>query len=489
MDKILIVDDEPNNLDVLRNCLREAGFKVLVAENGETVLKRINYIKPDLILLDVMMPGIDGFETCRCLKKSEVTKDTPIIFITAKTESFDKVKGLEIGAVDYIAKPFQPVEVIARVNKHLTIRTLQKELEEARHIAENANQAKSTFLANMSHELRTPLNGILGYAQILKRSKNLTTHQIEGLNIISKNGHHLLTLINDLLDLAKIEVGKLELFPAPTNLPRLLDGVVDIIRIAAQQKEIQFFFEVPQDLPVIVEADEKRLRQILLNLLGNAVKFTDEGAVILRLKNQVLNKNSVTIRFEIQDTGIGLTQEQTHRIFQSFEQVGDKKKRLEGTGLGLSISCQLVELMGGHLKISSVFSIGSVFWFEINLPLLKEACFEQSTETQEITGYQGKDFPLLTVVTKPKETVTSKLISPPPAELDVLYELTMFGNLERVREKAQQLEEIDAKYAPFAHKLCEHAKQFEDEPILGLLESLMENKLTTNSPTDEAQNK
>ncbi len=139
-NKILIVDDEPNNLDVLNNCLRDADFKVLTAESGVSALKRVNYIKPDMILLDVMMPGMDGFETCRRLKKNEVTKDTPIIFITAKVETVDKVEGLEIGAVDYITKPFEAAEVIARVNRHLTIHNLHKQLEAKNKELEKKNQ-------------------------------------------------------------------------------------------------------------------------------------------------------------------------------------------------------------------------------------------------------------------------------------------------------------------------------------------------------------
>jgi predicted ATPase/signal transduction histidine kinase/tRNA A-37 threonylcarbamoyl transferase component Bud32 len=320
--------------------------------------------------------------------------------------------------------------------------------------ADLANQAKSTFLANMSHELRTPLNGILGYAQILKRSHNLTTTQIDGLDIISKSGNHLLTLINDILDLAKVEAGKLELFPAPINLFLLLDGVASIMQIAAQQKDIEFILETSQDLPITVETDEKRLRQILLNLLGNAVKFTNDGKVTLKVKNQVINNNLVTIKFEIQDTGVGMTSEQTQQIFQAFEQVGDKKKRFEGTGLGLSISRQLVELLGGELKVSSSLGTGSIFWFEITLSVLEKGHFVQPKS--------------------PKIITTDKLIPPPLAELKNLYELTMFGDLELVQEQAQQLEKIDIKYAAFANKLCEHAKQFEDEPILALLESFMD---------------
>jgi predicted ATPase/signal transduction histidine kinase/tRNA A-37 threonylcarbamoyl transferase component Bud32 len=341
-------------------------------------------------------------------------------------------------------------KVAERTNELKQEIVVRKRAEEK---AEAANQAKSAFLANMSHELRTPLNGILGYAKILKRSDNLISSQIDALNIISKSGNHLLTLINDILDLAKVEAGKLELFTAATNLLMLLDGVEGIMQIGAQQKGIQFFLEASENLPVTVEADEKRLKQILLNLLGNAIKFTNNGHVLLIVKNQLVKDNLVTIKFEIQDTGVGMTPEQTQQIFQIFEQVGDKKKRLEGTGLGLSISRQLVELMGGKLQVSSKFGKGSTFWFEITLPILELGNFVSAKI--------------------PKVVKTEKLIPPPLAELKILYELTMFGDLELVKEKAQQLEKRDVKYAAFAQKLCEHAKQFEDEPILALLESFM----------------
>jgi len=167
--KILIVDDEPNNLDVLHHCLQEAGFKVLAVENGEAALKRVNYIKPDLILLDVMMPGMDGFETCRHLKKNEVTKDTPIIFITGKTDSVDKVKGLEIGAVDYISKPFQAVEVVARVNKHLTISNLQKQLE-----AKNAQLQDSVYHLESLATLGKATNEAQNVAEMMENAMKVT---------------------------------------------------------------------------------------------------------------------------------------------------------------------------------------------------------------------------------------------------------------------------------------------------------------------------
>lgn len=342
-------------------------------------------------------------------------------------------------------------KVFERTNELRQEILVRKRAEEK---ADAANQAKSSFLANMSHELRTPLNGILGYAKIIKRSDNLNSSQIDSLNIITKSGNHLLTLINDILDLAKVEAGKLELFTAATNLLMLLEGVEGIMQIGAQQKGINFILEVSEDLPVTVEADEKRIKQILLNLLGNAIKFTNNGYVILIVKNKSLNNKLVTIRFEIQDTGVGMTPEQIQQIFQVFEQVGDKKKRLEGTGLGLSISRQLVELMGGELQVSSEFGKGSTFWFEITVPVLKQGNFVQPKIPNNVV-------------------IIDKIIPPPPAELKILYELTMFGNLELVQEKAQELEKIDVKYAAFAQKICEHAKQFEDEPILALLESFI----------------
>ncbi|MGL5082548.1 MAG: ATP-binding protein [Microcoleaceae cyanobacterium] len=271
------------------------------------------------------------------------------------------------------------------------------QLQSVTKIADDANQAKSEFLSNMSHELRTPLNGILGYAQILKRDRTLTPQQSDGLNIIQKSGNHLLTLINDILDLSKIEARKMELYPSDTHLASFLDSITELMRMRALEKDILFKLELDSALPAGVKADEKRLRQVLLNLLGNAVKFTDQGQVILRVKQVRTEADQATLRFEIIDTGVGMTPEQLQKIFQPFEQVGDSKKRSEGTGLGLAITQQLVGLMGGELQVSSESGKGSTFWFEATFPVIETWIESQPEITQQIAGYQGQKRTILVV--------------------------------------------------------------------------------------------
>ncbi|MFN6569757.1 AAA family ATPase [Dendronalium sp. ChiSLP03b] len=257
-------------------------------------------------------------------------------------------------------------------------------LQKAEAAAQSANRAKSEFLANMSHELRTPLNGILGYAQILQRDKDLTSLQKNGLNIIYQCGNHLLNLINEVLDLSKIEARKMELYPTEFHFSQFLEGIAEICQIRAQQKGISLIYQPTSNLPQGVKADEKRLRQVLINLLGNAVKFTEVGEVTF-----TVGYHNHKIRFQVEDTGVGMAPEQLQEIFLPFHQVGENNRKIEGTGLGLSISRKLVQMMGGEIQVESTLGKGSVFFFDLELQEVKQSSELFKAEMRNIIGYKG----------------------------------------------------------------------------------------------------
>ena len=253
-------------------------------------------------------------------------------------------------------------------------------LAEAQRLA----QVRSDFLAQMSHELRTPLNGILGYAQILRRDRALDQTQRRAVGVIQHSGEHLLNLINDILELAKIEAGKLTLSPSNVALPRFVNAIAEMIRVKADQKGLAFSCELAAGLPAAIEVDEKRLRQILLNLLSNAIKFTDRGHVRLAVMLSPAGK----LRFEVHDTGVGIAPEQRDIIFQAFEQTGDIGRRRGGTGLGLAITRQFLQLMGGEIAVRAAEGGGSVFWFELD-PRPASVPHDSPAIEQLVTGYEG----------------------------------------------------------------------------------------------------
>jgi len=373
---LLIVDDVPANVSVLFDFLTNEGFKVLVAQDGKRAIQKAEYAMPELILLDVMMPGMDGFEACQVLKSKQQTQDIPIIFMTALADTVDKVKGFALGAADYVTKPIQHEEVLARVNNHLNFTRLQRQLEKrtlqleqsnlenerARRSADAANRAKSVFLANMSHELRTPLNAIIGYSEMLREEVQDMGYEdiIPDLDKIQTAGKHLLGIVSDVLDIAKIEAEKIELKNHEFDIAALIEDVVTVIEPSMENGN-QLITEYASDIGTMI-ADEAKIQQILLNLLSNAIKFTQNGRITLSA-----SRSDEWVSFTVADTGIGISEQQLEYIFKPFTQIdGSSTREYGGTGLGLAICEHYCMMMQGNVSATSELGKGSVF--HVNVP-------------------------------------------------------------------------------------------------------------------------
>jgi two-component system, sensor histidine kinase len=378
--KILLVDDVPDKLLALEVVLQELGETVVAVNSGGEALRRLLNEDFAVILLDVNMPGMDGFETAALIRQRKQSEHTPIIFLTAFADDTHANRGYSLGAVDYILTPVVPEvlrsKVAVFVDLYRLTQQVKRQAEERialahehamRVAAEKANVAKNEFLANVSHELRTPMNAIIGMTD-LSLSETLSPLVREYLTTVQSSAHVLLELLNEILDLSKIEAGKFTLQNVPFRLHELVNDVVRIYNFRAADKSLELRCRISEFTPNELLGDPLRLRQILLNLLSNALKFTDQGHVAIELTAGNITPKDVRLQFSIADTGIGISAADQQRIFAPFTQVDPSStRRYGGTGLGLAIASDLIRAMGGELSVRSELGAGSTFNFNILL--------------------------------------------------------------------------------------------------------------------------
>ncbi len=332
--KILIFDDNIANLIALENALDDLGVEFVRALSGDEALELSLRNEFTLAIIDVQMPGMDGYETVEHLKSVKKTRYLPIIFVSAVySDEFYVRKGMDVGAVDFIIKPIRSPLLIGKVRIFIELYTQQyqlkkllkekeaytKELKKAKEKAEYATQSKSIFLTNMSHELRTPLNGVIGMGDLLSKTK-LTKQQKEYLTNIRFSGEDLSKIINDLLDFSMIEARQLQVDSIPFSIHEQIDNVIKVLQLKANEKNIVLDFNIDKGGPSYIKSDPVRIKQIIINLINNAIKFTEKGNVKLKVLFQDINDSEVILRFEVIDSGIGIKEDILNKMLDEFTQ-------------------------------------------------------------------------------------------------------------------------------------------------------------------------
>ncbi len=353
--KVLIVDDITKNIQLVANFLKQAGYEINFAISGKTALKHIEKEKFDLILLDIMMPEMDGFEVCKILKSNDETKDIPIIFLTAKTDIESITKAFKLGGIDYITKPFNKAELLARVTTHLKLQLQKRNLKEL-------NATKDKFFSIIAHDLKSPLNHLLGLSEILQKEleSDRATDILALANLINESAKSGRLLLENLLEWSRSQTGSMNFCPEILNLEKLTNEVIQLNENNAKQKNISLKSTIKSG--VNAYADENMIKTILRNLISNSIKFTLEGGEIILKASKA--KNVVT--YSVSDNGIGIKPEDINKLFKidvNPKSIGQSKEK--GTGLGLILCNEFIQKNGGKIWVESKFGEGSTFIFSL----------------------------------------------------------------------------------------------------------------------------
>ena len=392
-NKILVVDDTVRNLQLLCEILGEdSSYKVNVARNGVEALDMVERINFDLILLDIQMPVMDGFETIKKIKEMPQCKDTPVIFLTAQIDKQQTVKGFDLGAVDYITKPFNSTELKVRIRTQIELKkhreNLENAVQERTSQLETAlkqlnvdNKAKEEFLATMSHEIRTPMNGIQGMATLLKTTP-LNEEQSDFLSTLQNSTDYLKKIIDDIFDFTLIHSGDMKTEDEEFDLKKTITSCCELYRFRCEEKRLNFFINFDSSVPQIIEGDKTTLQKVLSHVVSNALKFTPNGSI--RVNTSLSDSNLV---IKVVDSGIGIDEKDFEKIFMKFTQLDSTSNRnYEGTGMGLALCRELLSLHGGCIEVESKVGGGSTFTISMKVKSIKanDLCEEKSASPSKI---------------------------------------------------------------------------------------------------------